>query len=287
MKALRSILFVTFLIAVPSARAEAFSTSALNPTPVDSIGIITGSFPTGGGRETYYFSVPLHKGDLLTQISFTGRANVDKKLELTLLDTEQHSQGSYYIYAGLDSNQEKAHLFPIDSTNQYLIQVTVDGPESTSFRVELGGSAVGSERSPAVQTSFSTSALSPGPVPKNGVITGIFPSADQSHNTYYYFTTDLTKGSLITQIRVAGRADVDKKLEFALLTSDMHVVGSYYTFAGIDENSEHTKVFPIDSIGRYIVRLTLQGRENTKFQVEIGGNAFSQSSPMQASPKEL
>ena len=263
------------LLSTSSVYSQVFSTSALNPTPIDSSGVITGSFPVGGGSAAYYFSVDLQKGDLVTEISLSGRANVDKKLEFTLLDADQHVDNSYYIYAGLDSNQDEARHFSIDTSGHYLVKIRLDGPESTSFRVQLGGSSIPSQTShPDVAQTLSTSALFPAVIPPSGVIEGRFPGGGDNHNTYYYFSVDLKAGSLITQIKISGRSNVTKELELALLDSNMRSIGSYYILAGLDENAEQTKSFAIDSTGRYFIRLTLKGRENTNFKVEVGGSAF-------------
>lgn len=263
------------LLSASSVYSQVFSTSALNPTPIDNSGVIAGSFPVGGGSATYYFSVDLQKGDLLTQMSLSGRANVDKKIEFTLLDADQHVDDSYYIYAGLDSNQDEARRFSIDSSGHYLLKIKLDGPESTSFRVQLGGSSIPSQTSrPSMPQMLSTSALFPAVIPPSGVIEGRFPGGGDNHNTYYYFSVDLKAGSLVTQIKISGRSNVTKQLEFALLDSNMRSIDSYYILAGIDENAEQAKSFPIDSTGRYLIRLTLKGRENTEFKVEVGGSAF-------------
>jgi hypothetical protein len=77
---------------------------------------------------------------LLSQLSFAGRKNIDKMVEFTVLDTKGRSVGGYYIMGGLDANQEATKAIPIDSTG--VLRVSVKGPESTSFRLELGGDAM-------------------------------------------------------------------------------------------------------------------------------------------------
>jgi len=42
----------------------------------------------------------------------------------------------------------------------------------------------------------------------------------------------------------------------------------------IDAKSERTRAFPIDSTGRYILRVGVSGAEGTAFKVEFGGSAF-------------
>jgi hypothetical protein len=36
-----------------------------------------------------------------------------------------------------------------------------------------------------------------------------------------------------------------------------------------------TKSFPVDRSGHYVLRLTKQGPETTKYKVEFGGDAFA------------
>ena len=49
--------------------------------------MIAGTSPGGEKRITYYyFATDLKAGDLLTRISFAGRANAPKMLELALLE---------------------------------------------------------------------------------------------------------------------------------------------------------------------------------------------------------
>jgi hypothetical protein len=42
----------------------------------------------------------------------------------------------------------------------------------------------------------------------------------------------------------------------------------------IDAKSERTRTFPIDSAGRYVLRVAVSGAEGTAFKVEFGGSAF-------------
>jgi hypothetical protein len=42
----------------------------------------------------------------------------------------------------------------------------------------------------------------------------------------------------------------------------------------LDAKNEKTRAFPIDSSGRYILRVAVSGVEGTKFKVELGGSAY-------------
>src|ERR1700736_484533 len=77
---------------------------------------------------------------------------------------------------------------------------------------------------------FSTSAVSPTPVPATGLITGNYPASDAETN--YYFAVDLPPGELASQISFLGRAGRDKSLEFDLKDPKGKLVSSYYIMSG-------------------------------------------------------
>jgi hypothetical protein len=177
---------------------------------------------------------------------------------------------------GLAANDEASRVFPIDSSGRYLVVVKTKGPETTSFQVELAGSAFASRQAVApAPAQFSRSYTAPTPLSKDGVITGTAPGGE-SITTYYYFAADLKAGDLMTQISFAGRPNAPKMLELSLLDDKGHpeVNSSYYIMAGLDANSEKTRSFPIDSSGRYVLRVGVSGVQGTKFKVEFGGSAY-------------
>ena len=267
-------LAVCFLVAISGARAEGFSTSAVSPAPVASSGVIAGNFPASDAETSYYFSIDLKAGDLATQISFLGRPGRDKSLEFELKDPKGKRVSSYYIMEGLNANQEATRILPIDSSGQYQIVLKTKGPETTSFQVELGGSALPNKPA-AASARPSRSYLAPTTMPKSGVITGAAPGGDKKV-TYYYFATDLKAGDLLTQISFAGRPNAPKMLEFALLDAKGRAGANsgYYIMGELNANDEKTRAFAIDSSGRYVVRVGVSGVEGTKYKIEFGGNAF-------------
>ena len=78
------LLFVGLLV-FQSVRVQAveLSTSALKPSALDPTGAINAPFPSGEGRIAYYFVADLRKGDLMTQLSFKGRAGREKRVALS------------------------------------------------------------------------------------------------------------------------------------------------------------------------------------------------------------
>jgi hypothetical protein len=178
--------------------------------------------------------------------------------------------------SGLDANQEATRTFPIDSSGRYLIVLKTKGPETTSFQIAVGGSAFPNGQAVQPEAApFSRSYLAPTPLPKDGVIAGTAPGGEKK-TTYYYFVTDLKPGDLLTQISFAGRANAPKMLEFALLDANARVGANsnYYIMGDLDANNEKTRAFPVDSSGRYVVRVGVSGVEGTRYKVELGGSAI-------------
>jgi hypothetical protein len=261
---------------VSVAQADNFSTSAISPTAVPPTGVIAGAYPSGTTETTYYFAVDLKAGELASQISFMGRPNRDKKLEFDLLNASGRQVGSHYILGSLDANAEQVRNLPVDAKGRYTIRLKLTGPETTTFRIELGGSAYADRKPEAASAPapFSVSYLAPTPVPKSGSISGMFPGGDQKV-TYYYFATDLKAGDLLSQISFAGRANAPKMLELELLDARGRRSSSYYVMGELEAKRDATRKFAIDSSGRYVLRVAVKGAEGTKFTVDLGGNAFA------------
>ena len=272
----RTALAVGIIAIVSAARAEGFSTSAVNPSQVAPTGLIAGNFPAADGETSFYFSVDLKPGQLVTQSSFLGRPGRDKYLEFNLKDPKGKMLSYYTIMSGLDANQEATRIFPVDSSGRYVIVVKTKGPETTSFQVALGGSSFPTQPAAATGASpFSQSYLAPSPLPKDGVIAGTAPGGEKKI-TYYYFATNLKPGDLLTQISFAGRPNAPKMLEFALLDAQARVGANsnYYIMGELDANNEKTRAFPVDSSGRYVLRIGISGVEGTRYKVELGGSAY-------------
>jgi hypothetical protein len=261
------------LAAATGAQAAGFSTSAANPSPVPASGLIEGNYPAGQSDTNYYFAVDLKAGQLASQISLGGGAQY-KTLDFALLDGNGRRIDAYYITAGANDNNEATRVFPIDARGKYLVRLTTKGPETTSFRVALGGSAMPNTPVAANPNEASRSFLAPTPVGSDGVITGAFPGGEGY--AYYYFVADLKAGSLLTQISVSGREGALKWISLAVLEDNGRADKSYH-MSRVEANADATKSFPIDRSGRHVLRLTVQGPETTKFRIELGGNALAGS----------
>jgi hypothetical protein len=271
---LRGCLISAVLLAVATqANADSFSTSALNPTAVPANGVIEGNYPAGQSDTNYYFAVNLKAGQLATQISVKGGAQY-KSLDLSLLDGGGRRIDAYYITAGAGDNNEATRVFPIDASGKYLVRLTTKGPETTSFRVALGGSAMPLAPAAANANAPSRSFLAPTPLGRDGVIAGAFPGGDGY--AYYYFVADLKAGNLLTQMSVSGRDGTMKWISLTLL-DDKGRGDKTYFMSRVEANADATKSFPIDRSGRYVLRLTVQGPETTNYRIELGGNALASS----------
>ena len=269
----RGIVLTAGLFAVSTAaHAAAFSTSAGSPTPVPSNGVIEGKYPPGQSDTSYYFAVDLKAGELASQISMNGGAQY-KTLDFALLDGNGRKIDAYYITAGANDNNEATRVFPIDATGKYLVRLDTKGPETTSFRVALGGTAMPNLQAAAAQTNgASRSFLNPTTVPASGMVSGSFPGGNGY--TFYYFGADLKAGELLTQTSVAGREGAYKWIRLTLL-DDQGLPDKSYFMSRVDANADATKSFPIDRSGHYVFRLTVQGPETTKYKIELGGDAFA------------
>ena len=121
------------------------SRSVFAPTPVAADGVVTGKLPGPEKRAIHYVSVPVQPGDLLTQISVRSRDGADKSLSFELLGTDGRGDQNYWVHGGA-ATEEKTRSFPIDASGQQVIRLILEGPETGTFTVELGGSAVAPQK---------------------------------------------------------------------------------------------------------------------------------------------
>jgi outer membrane protein OmpA-like peptidoglycan-associated protein len=147
--------------------ADELSKSIMRPTPVTS-GMVAGNLPGGDGSTSYYVAVDLKQGTLMTQLSIAGRANTGKKLTFDLLNAEARVAGGTYVSAGLDPKAEVTKNFPIDSAGHYVIRLTVEGRETGTYCVLMGGTAL--PDAPATNCP-SAAAAAPAPPPPVAIVT--------------------------------------------------------------------------------------------------------------------
>jgi outer membrane protein OmpA-like peptidoglycan-associated protein len=128
---------------VGSSAQDGLSTSIMRPSVLGAdAGIIAGRLPGGDSSRTFYVAVDLKAGELLAQLSVEGRANTQKKVTLELLGADARAKHSHYVMAGLDATAETTRTYPVDVNGRHIIRLIVEGVETGSFCVLLGGSAL-------------------------------------------------------------------------------------------------------------------------------------------------
>ncbi len=120
----------------------------------------------------------------------------------------------------------------------------------------------------AAADDLSRSIMRPTPV-ASGMVAGNLPGGDGAAS--YYIAVELRPGTLMTQLSVAGRANTGKRLTFELLDADARVAASASVAGELDPKIEQTRNFPIDSAGRYTIRLTAEGNETGTYCLLMGG----------------
>jgi outer membrane protein OmpA-like peptidoglycan-associated protein len=129
---------------------------------------------------------------------------------------------------------------------------------------------------PAAAQNLSTSVLRPTPIdPATGMVAGDFPGG--SGATSYYLAVDLKAGSLMTQLQVTGRPNTPKRIDFELLDASARVAASAFLMAESEAKRDLTKAYAIDSAGRYVIRLIVDGKETNAFCVLMGGTALPEA----------
>ncbi len=122
----------------------------------------------------------------------------------------------------------------------------------------------------ALSEELSTSIMRPSV--STGAISGNLPGASGPRS--YYVALDLAPGDLLTQLLIAGREKGERRLTLELLDASGAVASSTFLRAASSAKDETTKSFPIDSTGRRILRVTVEGEETGAFCVLMGGSAF-------------
>ncbi len=147
-----------------SALADDLSTSIMRPTPVDpATGLVAGQLPGGQGSKSYYVTLDLQAGDLITQLQVAGTPNTGKRIDLELLNASARAADSYYVMAGLDAKGEATKTFPIDRAGRYVVRLSAEGKETGTYCVLMGGSALPSAKAPGCPAP--AAAVPPPPMP--------------------------------------------------------------------------------------------------------------------------
>jgi outer membrane protein OmpA-like peptidoglycan-associated protein len=132
------------------AAADDLSTSIMRPTSVDpTVAMVAGKLPGSGGSKSYYVAVDLKPGDLMTQLKIAGRANGERRFTLQLLDAEAKVAASTFVRAGFGTQDETTKSFAIDAAGRHVMRLTVEGEETATFCLLMGGTALPQANAPA------------------------------------------------------------------------------------------------------------------------------------------
>jgi len=265
----------------PSGVSAELSTSILRPTPVESLnGAIYGKL-LGATAKTYYLSADVEAGDLLAQFETSGRAGGVRRLDLELLGADGKSVASAYLTPGPKTRDEGTRAFPIGSPRRAVLRLIVEGEETGDFCVLFGGAALPNVKPQpcpysvglAVATNpdeFSPSIFQPSPA-DSGLVAGKLPGG--AAVKYYYLSADLTPGSLITQLQITGHGS-HREMSLELLGPDAKPAESTYVLGSSNLKDETTRIFAIDSTGRRLMRLIVEGDATGAFCLLMGGTAL-------------
>lgn len=130
---------------------------------------------------------------------------------------------------------------------------------------------------------FSTSIMKPTPLVPEGLIEAAFPQG--GGKTVYYFSVEVQKGELLTQISFKGGVGGEKRVELALLNGNASLMTAYW-IQGVEAQKDAIRSFPIEKPSRQLLRVTVSGAETGEFRLEFGGSAFPRSSSSNATASE-
>lgn len=134
----------------------------------------------------------------------------------------------------------------------------------------LAALGVAAPLSAALSEELSTSIMRP--THSTGMISATLPGASGPRS--YYVALDLAPGDLLTQLLIAGREKGERRLTLELLDASGAVAASAFVRAASGAKDETTKSFAIESTGRRMLRVTVEGEETGAFCVLMGGSAF-------------
>ncbi len=132
---------------------------------------------------------------------------------------------------------------------------------------------------PTEAATFSTSVMRPTQVSASGVISG----PRTTSKSVYYFALDAKAGELLTQLSLRGTQGAAKELQLELLDKNARAQDSYWIHGG-DVSNEATRSFSLDSAGKKILRVSVQGPETGGFCVLLGGEAFTSTGDQECWP---
>jgi hypothetical protein len=117
---------------------------------------------------------------------------------------------STFVRPGFGTKDEVTRAFSIDVSGRYVIRLIIEGDETGSFCLDIGGSALPNgkpprcpSRAPAAADALSTSIFEPSPI-GSGIVTGKLPGGEAVQ--FYYLFGELTPASLRPSCKSRGAA---------------------------------------------------------------------------------
>jgi len=157
-----SLVAAAVLAAALPAAADDLSSSVMRPTAVNpAIGMVAGNLPGGNGAKSYYVAVDLKPGELLTQLQIAGRANGERRLTVQLLDGEAKVAASTFVRAGFGTLDEATKSLAIDAAGRHVMRLTVEGEETGTFCLLMGGTALPDAKSPMCPAAAAAAVVAP------------------------------------------------------------------------------------------------------------------------------
>jgi len=161
-----ALIAVAVLAGALPAAADDLSTSIMRPTAVDpAVAMVAGKLPGGSGSKSYYVAVDLKPGDLMAQLQVAGRANGERRLTLQLLDGEAKAAASTFVRAGFGTRDEATKSFAIDAGGRHVMRLTVEGEETGTFCLLMGGTALPEAKAPTCPVPAAEIVVTPPPAP--------------------------------------------------------------------------------------------------------------------------
>ena len=166
MTCIRTLLLTLAAIALATpVAAQSLSTSVMRPTAIDpATGRVAGTFPGGVGATSYYLAIDLQPGTLMTQLEVAGSPHTPKRVDFELLDDNARVAGSHYVMANSEAKRDLTRTYAIDTARRYVVRLSIDGGETNTYCLLMGGSALPSVTSPgcpAPRAASSPTAIAP------------------------------------------------------------------------------------------------------------------------------
>jgi outer membrane protein OmpA-like peptidoglycan-associated protein len=138
-----SIVALAVVGSAATAAADELSSSIMRPTKLDPVAtMVAGRLPGGSGATTYYLAADLEAGSLMTQLQVAARGHDRRRLTLELLNASAEPQDKASVIEGFADKDDTTKAFAINHAGRHILRLIVEGVETGTFCVVLGGTAL-------------------------------------------------------------------------------------------------------------------------------------------------